>query len=279
MTPERLAEIVANAEGKGNILRTVDEGVREQAAHDPKAEAKAETDEYIGTIHGKRAGAPELRRIAAEILHEHEARHRADMERALGLLDHAHSQELPVLEALVLECQAPETAAERHARLVNRGSPDTNLILELVEGVSRNAIRRELGPLPPSAVLPLYRQALSANGTNHHRIVRDSVLIEEVERRGEWHYDPKGPDGAKEHAASLELAKLIAETKASRVPPQLRAVLEQAREARRFADRLRFTLKLRAMTPAELFGDEGVDKRYETHPAIQRAMKRRGEGA
>lgn len=278
MRPERLTEIIADATTRGALMQSCAEGFRETAGRDPKAEARAEYEDYIGTIHGRRGPRAELQRIEREILHEREADWRRQMERSLGLLDYSHSQELPTLEANVRECEQPQTAAEMYeAAVSDRGSSDRPLMLALLEQVTRTGVRRELSPLPPSAGLTLYRQAISGEGITPDAVVRRAILIQEIERRSAWSYDAKGPNAAKEHAALLELSRLIAETKASRVPKELRAVIDAAREARKHADLLRLTLKLRPMTPDELFPAEGIDKRYSTHPAIQRAIKRKDE--
>jgi len=277
MRPERLAEIVSDSIGRGNMLASVDDGFRQDAGRDWKAAAQAEATQYFETIHGKRCPAAEKARITSEIEAEHEQRWKSTTERGLGLVDYALAEEVPTLEAHLHECEQPASAAEEYERAVpGAGSPDRPLQLALLEQITRNGLRRELSQLPPSAALALYRGAISGNGVTPDAVVRHAVLIQEIERRGDdWAYDVQGDRAAVEHAASRQLARLIAETRASRVPKELRAALDRAREARKFADRLRQIHKLRPVSPTELFGETGVDERYAAHPKIAEALRKR----
>lgn len=275
MKSERLTEIINDATGRGSKLASVDAGFREDAAHDPATEAQTEYAEYVATVHGKRAPKTELQRIEREITHEHEQRHRAALERGLGLLDYAHGEELPTLEAYAHECEQPPTSMEEYERAVSgAGSPDRPLQLALLDEITRNNARRELGPMPPSAALALYRSTVQDTAVSPDAVVRRAVLIQEIERRSTWNFDVKAENAAAEHAAAHELQRLITETRAGRVPKELREVLDAARDARRFADRQRAARKLQPATAAELFNDAGVDQRYTGHPAIARALRK-----
>lgn len=280
MTPEREAEIKALVTGKASIIGTYDDAVREQAAQDPKVAAAAEKAEFFASLTGKRQRGIEKQRTEREIDDEHTAAHLAALTTAVGWLDYSLSEEEPILQSCERDCQQPDSVAEAYERAVpDRGGPDRPLHLALAEEFIRGSLRRELAGLLPSAVLAMYRDAVSGSAVSPDAVVRRAVLVQEVERRGDnWPYDVKGEGAADEHAAVRELVRLTASTKASRVPPELREALDRAREARRFADRLREVHKLRPVPPSELFGETGVDERYKAHPRVQQALQRRKDG-
>jgi hypothetical protein len=197
-----------------------------------------------------------------------------------GELAYSLDQEEPILQSRARQCSAAPSAAEEYEHAVpGAGSPDRPLQLALLEQVTRNAIRSELAALPPSAALPMYRGAIGGDGREPAEVVKRAVLVQEIERRGDtWLYDAKSERAADEHAAARELARLIAATRAARVPGALRAALDRVRSARQFVDRLRTIHKLRHVPQAELFGEDNtVSDKYKDHPVIASAMKRKTE--
>lgn len=256
MTDERLAEIIADATSRGAMRQAAATAFREVVERDWKGAAQAEHEEYVGTIHGRRAPRVELQRIAGEILTEHEINWRDEVERALTVDGYSHEQEVPTLRQYELECAEPPSAAEAYEHAVSgAGSADRPLMLALLEQVTRRDLRVELSRMGPAAALEFYRRAVAGNGIGADAVVRRAVLIQEVERRGDnWPYDAKGEHAAAEHAAARELAELIRTTRASRVPRELREALEQAEEAARYAARMKQIHRLQIRSLDEVLG-------------------------
>jgi hypothetical protein len=285
MTPERLREIVADATSRAERMRATHEDFVEKITHDWKADAKGEFEEYIATVHGKRAPKSELDRIRREIEAEHRDRWTPETERALTLRGYAEQQELPTLEAYRHECEQPPSAAERYDQAVSdRGGPDRPLMLALLEQVTRRDIRRELSAMPPTAALQFYRHSIEGNGVSPDAVVRRAVLVQEIERRSSWAYDPKSETGAAEHAALLELTRLVAATKAARVPEPLQKALAEASEARRFAERMQQIHKLQPRALDEVLGPADPARQQKAEKLVRRLRGRaldggEGEGA
>jgi hypothetical protein len=256
MDAARLAAIISDALSRGGRRRMTHDLFRGAAERNWKQAAADEALEYFTTVHGKRAPKAERDRIEREILREHGDRWRVEVERLLTLDGHSHAEEVPALEAYARECSQPPTAAEAYeAAVSDRGSADRPLMLALLEQITRNGIRRELSGIGPAAALDFYRGAINGNGVTPDAVVRRAVLIQEIERRSTWEYDPKGEHAAAEHAASLELQRLVAATKASRVPVEVREALAQASEARRYASRMRQIHKLQVRPIDEVLSE------------------------
>jgi hypothetical protein len=184
-------------------------------------------------------------RIDRDIDAEHQSRWRVKVERALTLRGYSENEELPTLTSYGHECEQPPSAAEAYDLAVSdRGSPDRPLMLALLEGVTRRDIRVELSRLPPTAALRFYQEAVRGNGISPSEVVKRAILIQEIEGRSSWSYDPKAENAAAEHAATVELARLVGATKAARVPEPLQTALTDAAEARRFAEKMRTIHKL-----------------------------------
>jgi hypothetical protein len=276
MTPDRLAEIIEDAQSRGAMRQATHTGFREAAERDYRGEAKAEYEEYVGTVHGRRAPKAELQRIEREILHEREANWRDEVEKALTLDGYSHEQEIPTLRAHERECSEAPSAAEAYEHAVSdRGGADRPLMLALLEQVTRRDVRSELARLGPAAALEFYKRAISASGTTPDQIVKRSILIAEVERRSSWAYDAKGENAATEHASARELARLVAETRAARVPREVREALAQAEEARKYAERMRQIHRLQVRSINEVLGPADP----EAAEKAERLVKGRRPGA
>src|SRR6266511_591438 len=118
MDPARLAEIIAGAQSHGEMRQATHTGFREAVERDYRAEAKAEHEEYVGTIHGRRAPKSELQRIAREILGERESNWRDEVKKALTLDLYSHEQEVPTLQQYERESSEPQTAQEAYAEAI-----------------------------------------------------------------------------------------------------------------------------------------------------------------
>lgn len=257
MTPERLAEIIADAQSRGGMRTAAAGAFREAVERDWQGAATAEHEEYVGTIHGRRAPKTELQRIEREITREHEQRWRDDVERALTLDGYAHGEEVPTLQQYARECSEAPSAAEAYEAVVSdRGSADRPLMLALLEQVTRTGIRAELARMGPGAALELYRRAIAGTDVGPDAVVRRAVLVQEIERRGDdWPARPIEPSALPaEHAAARELARLIADTRAARVPREVQEALTAAEQAQQYAARMRQVHKLQVRPLDEVLG-------------------------